>query len=49
MSVAMIRTPDGMGLFKLAEEIGTIDVWPGVRTDVVERVGMLKLGRNGYF
>jgi coenzyme F420 hydrogenase subunit beta len=49
MSVAMIRTPEGMGLFKIAEEIGLIEVWPGVRTDAVERVGKIKLGRNGYF
>jgi len=48
MSVAVIRTPEGMGLFKIAEETGLIEAWPGVRTDVVEKVGKIKLRRNGY-
>lgn len=48
MSAVIIRTPEGMGLFKIAEESGFIEAWDGVRTEAIERVGKIKLKRNKF-
>ena len=46
MSTAIIRTPEGMGLFKIAEEMGFIEAWDSVNIKAIERVGKIKLKRN---
>jgi len=46
MSSAIIRTPEGMGLFKIAEELGFIESWDGVKVEAIEKVGRSKLKRN---
>jgi coenzyme F420 hydrogenase subunit beta len=48
MSSAIIRTPEGMGLFKIAEELGYIESWGGVRVEAIEKVGKIKLKKNGF-
>ncbi|OPY53808.1 MAG: Coenzyme F420 hydrogenase subunit beta [Methanosaeta sp. PtaU1.Bin060] len=48
MSTVIVRSDEGMGLFKIAEEGGFIEVWDGVRTDAIEKAGNLKLKRNGF-
>lgn len=46
MSTAIIRTEEGMGLFKIAEEMGFIEAWDGVDVKSIERAGRIKLKRN---
>jgi len=47
MSSVIIRTPEGMGLFKIAEEMGFIESWEGVRLEAVEAAGRIKQKRTG--
>jgi coenzyme F420 hydrogenase subunit beta len=46
MSTVVIRTEEGMGLFKIAEEMGFIEAWDGVNVKAIEKVGKMKLKRN---
>ncbi|MGA9097917.1 MAG: Coenzyme F420 hydrogenase/dehydrogenase, beta subunit C-terminal domain [Methanotrichaceae archaeon] len=48
MSTVIIRTPEGMGLFKIAEEIGFIEAWDGINISAIEKVGKIKLRKNGF-
>jgi coenzyme F420 hydrogenase subunit beta len=48
MSVVILRTPEGVGLFKIAEERGFIEAKEGVKVEAIEKVGKLKLERNGF-
>jgi len=48
MSTVIARTKEGLGLFKIAEEMGFIEVEDGVNIDAIEKVGRLKLRRNGF-
>lgn len=48
MSTVIIRTQEGMGLFKIAEEMGFIEAWDGVDIKAIEKVGKIKLKRNGF-
>jgi coenzyme F420 hydrogenase subunit beta len=48
MSTVIIRTPEGMGLFKIAEEMGFIESWESVNIEAIEKVGKIKLKRNGF-
>jgi coenzyme F420 hydrogenase subunit beta len=48
MSSVIIRTLEGMGLFKIAEEAGFIETWDGVKVEAIEKVGKIKLKRNGF-
>ena len=48
MSVVILRTPEGEGLFKIAEERGFIEARNGVKVEAIEKVGKLKLKRNGF-
>ncbi len=47
-SVVITRTPEGAGLFDIAKELGAIETADGVNTTAIEKVGKLKLKRNGY-
>jgi len=46
MSTVIVRTEEGMGLFKIAEEMGFIEAWDGVNVKAIENAGRLKLKRN---
>jgi coenzyme F420 hydrogenase subunit beta len=48
VSIVIIRTPEGMGLFKIAEEMGFIEAWDGVNVKAIEKAGRVKLDRNGF-
>lgn len=48
MSTVIVRTPAGMGLFKIAEETEFIEAQDGVNVEVIEKVGKIKLKRNGF-
>lgn len=48
MSSVIIRTPEGMGLFEIADEMGYIEAWDGVKIEAIEKVGKIKLKRNGF-
>jgi coenzyme F420 hydrogenase subunit beta len=48
MSVVILRTPEGVGLFKIAEERGFIEAKEGIKVEAIEKVGKLKLERNGF-
>jgi coenzyme F420 hydrogenase subunit beta len=48
MSAVIIRTPEGLGLFEIAEEMGLIESWDGVNIKAIERVGKTKLRKNGF-
>lgn len=48
MSTVIARTQEGLGLFKIAEEMGFIEVEDGVNTQAIEKVGRLKLKRNSF-
>jgi len=48
MSTVIVRTPEGMGLFGIAEETGFIEAQDGVNFEVIEKVGKIKLKRNGF-
>jgi coenzyme F420 hydrogenase subunit beta len=47
-SVVITRTPEGAGLLEIARETGAIDVADGVDVAAIEKVGKLKLKRNGF-
>jgi len=47
MSVVILRTPEGEGLFKIAEERGFIEARNDVNVEIIEKIGKLKLMRNG--
>jgi coenzyme F420 hydrogenase subunit beta len=47
MTSAIVRTPEGMGLFKIAEEMGYIESWDGVKAEEIEKVGRVKVKRRG--
>ena len=47
MSSVVVRTPEGLGLFKIAEEMGFLEAWDGVRVEAIERVGRLKREKCG--
>jgi coenzyme F420 hydrogenase subunit beta len=47
-SVVITRTPEGAGLFEIAKELGVIETADGVNTGAIEKVGKLKLKRNGF-
>ncbi len=49
MSSAIIRTPEGLGLFKIAEEMGFIESMDGVKVEAIETVGKVKLKRNRIY
>lgn len=46
MSTVIVRTPEGMGLFKIAEEMGFIEVWKGVDEKAIEKAGEIKIKRS---
>jgi len=48
MSTVIIRTPEGMGLFKIAEEMKVIEAWDSVNIKAIEKAGKIKLKRNGF-
>lgn len=48
MSTAIIRTTEGQGLFKIAEEMGYIEAWDSVNVKAIEKVGKIKMKRNGF-
>lgn len=48
MSTVILRTAEGMGLFKIAEERGFIEAWDGVDIRAIEKAGRIKLRRNGF-
>jgi coenzyme F420 hydrogenase subunit beta len=47
-SVVIARTPEGVGLLEIAREIGAVDIAGGVDVAAIERVGKLKLKKNGF-
>jgi coenzyme F420 hydrogenase subunit beta len=47
-SVVITRTAEGAGLFEIAKELGVIEARDGVNTAAIEKVGKLKLKRNGF-
>lgn len=47
-SVVITRTPEGAGLLEIAREVGAIDVAGGVDVAAIEKVGKLKLKKNGF-
>jgi coenzyme F420 hydrogenase subunit beta len=47
-SVVITRTPEGAGLFEIAKEMGVIEATDGVNIGAIEKVGKLKLKRNGF-
>ncbi len=46
MSSAVVRTAEGLGLFSIAEEMGYIESWDGVKLDAIENVGKIKLKKH---
>ncbi|WP_174591219.1 Coenzyme F420 hydrogenase/dehydrogenase, beta subunit C-terminal domain [Methanocella conradii] len=46
-SALIVRTPEGAGLLEIAEENGLIEVTGGVDVAAIEKVGKLKLKKNG--
>ena len=46
MSSVVVRTYEGMGLFKIAEEMGYIEAWDGVKTEDIEKVGKIKAKKH---
>jgi len=47
-SVAITRTPEGAGLLEIAREIGAVEVAGSVDVAAIEKVGRLKLKKNGF-
>ncbi len=47
-SVVITRTPEGAGLFEIARETGAIEAADGVNVAAIEKVGKIKLKRNGF-
>jgi coenzyme F420 hydrogenase subunit beta len=46
MSSVIIRTPEGMGLFNIAEEMGFIRVSDGVNIEAIKKAGGQKIRKN---
>lgn len=46
MTSAIVRTQEGMGLFKIAEEMGYIEAWDGVDVEEIEKVGKIKVRKH---
>lgn len=46
MSSVITRTPEGMGLFNIAEEMGFIKVSDGVNVEAIKKVGGQKIRKN---
>ncbi|MDI6897294.1 Coenzyme F420 hydrogenase/dehydrogenase, beta subunit C-terminal domain [Methanocella conradii] len=46
-SALIVRTPEGAGLLEIAEENGLIEATGGVDVAAIEKVGKLKLKKNG--
>ncbi len=47
-SVVVTRTPEGAGLLEIAQELGLVDVSGGVNIEAIDKIGKLKLKRNGF-
>jgi coenzyme F420 hydrogenase subunit beta len=47
-SVVITRTAEGAGLFEIAKELGHIETADGVNVEAIEKIGKLKLKRNGF-
>jgi coenzyme F420 hydrogenase subunit beta len=47
-SVVITRTPEGAGLFEIARELDLLDVAGGVNVEAIEKIGKLKLKKNGF-
>lgn len=47
-SVVIVRTAEGAGLFEITKELGVIETADGVNVGAIEKVGKLKLKRNGF-
>jgi coenzyme F420 hydrogenase subunit beta len=47
-SAVIVRTPEGAGLFEIAMESGLIEETGGVDVAEIEKVGRLKLNKNGF-
>ena len=47
-SVVITRTAEGAGLFEIAKELGLIETSDGVNVQAIEKIGKLKLKRNGF-
>ncbi|OPY53140.1 MAG: Coenzyme F420 hydrogenase subunit beta [Methanosaeta sp. PtaU1.Bin112] len=45
MSSVIVRTEKGLGLFRIAEEMGFIEAWDGVNIEAIERLCRLKMKR----
>jgi coenzyme F420 hydrogenase subunit beta len=45
MSSVIVRTEKGLGLFRIAEEMGFIEAWDGVNGEAIERLCRLKMKR----
>jgi len=46
MSSVVIRTPEGMGLFNIAEEMGFLRVSDGVNVEAIKKAGGQKIRKN---
>ncbi len=46
MSSAIVRTAEGLGLFRIAEEMGYIESWDGLKLNAIENVGKIKLKKH---
>ena len=46
MTSVVVRTQEGMGLFKIAEELGYIESWDGVKVEEIEKVGKIKVKKH---
>ena len=47
MSTVIVRTEEGMGLFNIAEEKGFLEIADAVNIEAINKVGKLKLTKNG--
>ncbi|HOO53861.1 MAG TPA: Coenzyme F420 hydrogenase/dehydrogenase, beta subunit C-terminal domain [Methanothrix sp.] len=47
MSTVIVRTPEGKGLFDIANEMGFLEVADGVDIEAIEKTGRLKLKKSG--
>ena len=45
MSSVIVRTEKGLGLFRIAEEMGFLEAWDGVNAEAIERLCRLKMKR----
>ena len=47
MNTVIVRTEEGMGLFSIAEEKGHLEVTDDVNVEAINKVGKLKIKKNG--